>query len=157
MKNPTKKRMFTICSMLLLQSATTMHGMGSVKRAYQTARSKVSDRWQVIKGDIGKLQDALACINTNSCTSEQQAYIKSLVKKVALGVAAAMAACGIYSVVRSKQYESLKEDVGRARTIAAAYRITRAEGIGFIGDMKRYLDALRAGEEGIAADVVYYH
>lgn len=145
----------------MVQSATPMYGMQSAKQAYQrayqagrskvsAARSKISGRWDAIKGDIGKLQDAMICINTNSCSSDQQAYIKSLVKKVALGMAAAMAACGIYSVVRSQQYKSLQEDVASPRVLAEGYHVTDAPGIVFIEDMKRYLDALRAGETDIA-------
>ena len=142
---------------LLLQSVTALHGMQRVKKALQTTRSalssvrlKISERSKILKSDIAKLQNAIECIHTNSCGSEQQAYIKSLVKKLAVGVAAAMAVCGIYSVAKSKQFESLKEDVASGRNIALGFRVTDPINIVFLEDVKLFLDALRTDGKEIA-------
>jgi len=147
MKNPNKKIMMAICAALLLQSGTTVFGMERARRAYQAARSKVSDRWQILRGDIGKLQDALACIKTNSCNSQQQAYIKSMVKKLAVGIAAAAATCGIYAVAKSKQYEGLQEDVSAVRNIAQGFGVTNPESVILLENIKRFTDVLGTGDK----------
>ncbi len=149
MKNPNKKTMIAMYAVLLLQSGTTVFGMERAKTAYRAVRSKVFDRWQMLKGDMGKLQDALACINTNSCNAQQQAYIKSMVKKITVGIAASMAACGIYGLVKSKQYEGLKEDVAAARNIAAGFGVTNPVGIVFLENIKLFTDAVRDGNQAM--------
>ncbi len=148
MKNPNKKMMMVMCAVLLAQSGTTIFGMQRARGAVQAARSK----WQTLRGNIGQLQEKLACINTNSCTPDQQAYIKSMVKKLAVGIAAAAAACGLYAVVKSKQYEGLKEDIAAVRNLALSFNVTGEHSITVLMAVKEFADAVRRRDESAVSE-----
>lgn len=149
MKNSMKKMLLLLCVMLMLQSVAMLNSMQRMRQFYETAKSKLSDKWQILKEDLDKLQDAMGCINTNSCDSKQQAYIKALMKKVGVAVAAAMTACGIYSVVRSKQYVGLKEQSEAGSNIAKGFSVQAPENIILVEDFQRFLDALRLKDDTV--------
>ncbi len=119
-----------VCVGLLLHSGSAL-SMGTIKRGYEWAKSKTTEKFQGMKNSVVQLRDAMKCIDTNSCTPKQQAYIKSLVKKIAVAVGAAAVACGIYVAAQSV---SGKEAV---QEIIEKFKVKAADGLDYVMSIAR--------------------
>lgn len=122
MKNPNKKIMIVMCAVLLAQFGSTVHG-GPIQR---------------LKDGISNLRSALKCIDTNSCSPDQQAYIKSMTKKLAVGVVAAAVACGVYATFKSTVVAS---------DIIKIFGVTKPRDQDFLRELQKYGWLVKAGKQ----------
>ena len=125
MKNIYRKVAIAVCAVLLLQGGSFSHA-GPIQR---------------LRTGISNLRCALACVNSNSCSPDQQKYVKSLVTKLAVATAAAAVACGVYATFKSIAAPSDLTDI---------FGITEEKDMAFLKDLQKFGLLVKAGKRAEA-------